>query len=100
MNIDEIRKEFEGLNFDITFISAAALQPNCDEDTDYVAIRFDGITWHVWLNPEWTEMQCYDLPNGGYDGFYVDTAGEVFEQVMKNYLFIRNKRRQQAKTDR
>lgn len=80
MTQQEVLKVFEGFKFDIQ------VYPNEEPDTDEVCIKIAGLTWFVWINPKWCEIQCYDLPDGGYDGLYVKTPAEVFERVLMDYL--------------
>lgn len=60
--------------------------PNEEPDTDEVHINFASLNWYVWINLDWCEIQCYDLPDGGYDGYYVNSPDEVFERVLFDYL--------------
>lgn len=81
MTKEDVLNVFDGFKVEKT-----VYQHEGDPDTDEVRICFAGLTWYVWINPEWCEIQCYDLPDGGYDGLYVDTPDEVLDQVLTDYL--------------
>ena len=80
MTQKEVLNVLDGFKFEVK------VYPNEDPDTDEVRICFAGLTWYVWINPEWCEIQCYDLPDGGYDGYYVNSPDEVLERVLFDYL--------------
>lgn len=66
----------------------AVVSKDEEPNTDEVKITTHGKTWFVWNNPEWTEVQCYDLPDGGYDGVYVKDIAYLFIRMLKDIFEI------------
>ncbi len=88
MTAKEIIEALEFTKFTVYAEPKENLQPDCDPDTDEVVITYNCITWYVWLAPNYTELQCYDLPDGGYDGMYIDSIADLLDHVMEDYIII------------
>lgn len=95
MEVKEILKLFDGFHFDIS-AHPVENDPDITSETE-VNIKLDGLKWFVWLAPDSTEVQCYDLPNGGYDGLYINSADELLDIVLTDFLTARADRRAKHK---